>query len=120
MSRHSSRQQQAVNPLAAPSVDGLQAGREAARRDQRRRRHRDSITSGLGVLLLVGVVTGAAYVGYTIFVEQEENERVESELRRSELQQERSGNNVLDAIDELEDQPKWNGPGNPSFGVSGG
>ncbi len=120
MGRNSSPQQQPWNPLAAPSVIGLEAGREVARRNQRRRRFRDTITSGIGALVAVVVVAVAAYVGYTIFGEQQETERIESELRRAELQEQRSGDNVLDAIDELEEQPKWNGPGNPNFGVGGG
>lgn len=117
MARSSSSQQQPPNPLGAPSVIGLEGGRELARREQRRRRLRDSITSGLGALVGVSVLAAAAYVGYSIYDEQQTNDRVEADQRRAELEVERSGDGVIEAIDELEEQPRWNGPGNPSFGV---
>jgi hypothetical protein len=117
MSRNSAPRQEPVNPLAPPSVIGLEPGREIARRNQRRRRLRDSATFGVGALVAAVFVMAAAYVGYTIFDEQQSTERIESEQRRAELQEQRSGDNVLDAIDDLEDSPKWNGPGNPNFGV---
>ncbi len=120
MARNRSTQPDAPHPLAAPSVIGLEAGRTAARRNQRRRRLRDSLTSGLGALIAAAAVAVAAYVGYTIYGEQQANERLESEQRRAELDAERSGDNVRDAIDELEEQPRWNGPGNPNFGVGDG
>ena len=81
---------------------------------------RDSITSGIVALVVVAVLAVAGYIGYTIYGEQQANDRTESEQRRAELELQRSGDNVLDAIDELEEQPKWNGPGNPSFGVGDG
>jgi len=120
MARSRTSQQEVVHPLAAPSVIGLEAGREAARRNQRRRRFRDSLTSGLGALVAAAVVAVAAYVGYTIYGEHQATERFESDQRRAELQEQRSGDNVLDAIDEIEEQPRWNGPGNPNFGVGDG
>ena len=120
MGRNSSPQHQPVNPLAAPSVYGLEAGREAARRNQRRHRMRDSATSWIGALVGIAVLAALAYVGYSIYGEQQVNDRAEFELRRAQIEQERSGYNVSDAIDELEDQPIWNGPGNPNFGVGDG
>lgn len=117
MGRNSSTQPPPPNPLAAPSVVGLEAGREVARRNQRRRRLRDSATSGLGALVVAAAVAGAAFVGYTVYGDHQADERIESEQRRAEMEQQRSGDNVLDAIDELEDQPLWNGPGTPGLGV---
>lgn len=120
MARSSSSQQQTLNPLGAPSVVGLEAGREAARREQRRRRFRDSVTSGLGAVVGIAVLAAAAYVGYSIYDEQRANERLEAEERRAQTDQQGSGDDLRDAIDELEQQPKWNGPGNPNFGVGDG
>ena len=120
MGRNSSPQQQPVNPLAAPSVYGLEAGREVARRNQRRHRMRDSAASAVGALVGIAVLAAVVYVGYAIYDEQQVNDRAESELRRAQIEQERSGDNISDAIDELEEQPIWNGPGNPNFGVGDG
>ncbi len=120
MGRNSSHQQEAMNPLSSPSVVGLEAGRELARRNQRRRRMRDSATSVISALVGIAVLIAAVSIGYTIYEEQQTNDRAESELRRAELERERSGDDIHDAIDELEDQPIWNGPGNPSFGVGDG
>lgn len=106
-----------LNPLTAPAVDGLDAGRESARRSQRRRQRANSIKSFLLGMVACAVVAVAAWVGYTIYDEQQATDRLESEQRRAELQQQGSGNDLRDAITELEEAPKWNGPGNPNFGV---
>lgn len=113
MARFGRGHEDVINPLGAPHVTGLEPGRERARRQQRRRRLRNSVTSGLGVALTLAVVVAAAYVGYAIYDEQQTTERRESDLRRAEL----DDPDVRDVIDDLEVQPKWNGPGTPSFGV---
>ena len=120
MARSSSTQHQPANPLGSPSVVGLEGGRELARRQQRRRRLQHSATVAAGVVVATAVLVVAAFVGFELYQEQQVNDRAESELRRAEIAQRRSGDNVSDAIDELEEQPIWNGPGNPSFGVGDG
>lgn len=107
------RNDQAPNPLGAPHVSGLEAGRELARRQQRRRKLRNTVTSGIGAILVIGFAAGAAYVGYSIYDEQQTNERREAEQRRAELRDP----SVREVIDDLEEQPKWNGPGAPGLGV---
>jgi uncharacterized membrane protein YebE (DUF533 family) len=117
MARRTSSQQQAVNPLGPSAVVGLEAGREVARRHQRRRQMKDRIFGTAGAIVALGVVASAAYIGYTIYHETQENERLEIEQRQAEL--DRDGATILDAIDELEETPHWNGPGNPAFGIGG-
>lgn len=120
MGRNASSHQQPVNPLGSPSVVGLDAGRELARRNQRRRRVMDSAATAVAALIGVAVLTVAVYVGYSIYTEQQGNDRVESELRRAELERQAGDQDVRTIIEDLEDEPIWNGPGNPSFGVGDG
>jgi len=120
MSRNSSSHEQPLNPLGSPSVMGLEVGRELARRHQRRRRIQDSAATWMAVVIGVAVVTATVYVGYSIYDEQQTTDRVEAELRRASTEQQGSGDDVRDAIEQLQDEPVWNGPGNPSFGVGDG
>lgn len=120
MSRNSSPHQQPQNPLAAPSVVGLDVGREMARRHQRRRRFQDSAATMVAVVAGIAVLAATVYIGYSIYDEQQTSDRLEAELRRTSLEQQGSGDDVRDAIEQLQDQPVWNGPGNPTFGVGDG
>jgi hypothetical protein len=117
MARGAEPQQPAVNPLGAPSVIGLDGGREVARRRSRRRQRKDQLIRAVGAVVALGVVVAAAYVGYTIFDEQQATDRIETEQRQAEFELQGSGNDLRDAIGELEESPRWNGPGNPTFGV---
>lgn len=103
----------ASHPLASRAVVGLDAGRQAADRDRRRRRVRNRIAVTVSSLVALGVVGGAAWLGYQIYVEEQDREARERELRGGE----RTQMDIDDAIEELETSPKWNGPGNPAFGV---
>lgn len=104
-----------MNPLGPSAVVGLEGGREVARRRQRRRHLKDKTISAAGAIVAIAVVAAAAYVGYTFYVEEQASERREIEQRQAVLN--RSGEDIHDAIDELEQSPAWNGPGNPTFGV---
>lgn len=108
---------QGTNPLGPSAVVGLEGGRELARRRQRRRHLRDKSIGAAGAIIAVAVVASVAYVGYTIYDEQQASERIETEQRQAELARQRSGEGLRDVIDDLEESPVWNGPGNPTFGV---
>jgi hypothetical protein len=58
-----------------------------------------------------GVVGAAGYFGYQFFVEEQNNNSVVTEPT--------PGRSADEIIDHLEEQPRWNGPGNPTFGVGG-
>lgn len=111
------RQSQGMNPLSPSAVVGLEGGREVARRRQRRRHLKDKSIGAAGAIIAVAVVAAAAYVGFTIYDEQQASDRLETEQRQTELDRARSGDDLRDALDELEESPVWNGPGNPTFGV---
>lgn len=101
------------------AVHGLDHGRSAARRSQRRRRRSNRLMTTVLTILLLAAVGGAGWFAYTAYVEHDSNEQVETDRRVAELQQERSGRTTGDIINELEQTPAWNGPGNPTFGVGG-
>ncbi|MDW3215084.1 MAG: hypothetical protein R8G01_13860 [Ilumatobacteraceae bacterium] len=115
--RRPPEQQRAHNPLGPSAVFGLEAGREHARRRQRRSQFKDKVFGAAGAIVAMAVVASVAYVGYTIYTEQQASDRLETEQRQAELDRQGSGNDLRDAIDELENSPAWNGPGNPTFGV---
>lgn len=108
---------QPANVLGSRSVVGLEAGREVSRKQQRRRRRRDRIATSLMALIAIGAAAGAGWFGYQFFTENQATERIESDQRRAELDREGSGDDLKRAIEELEETPAWNGPGNPAFGV---
>ena len=103
--------------MGPSAVIGLEGGRELARRHQRRRQIKDKMFGMAGAIVALGVVASAAYIGYTIYEETQKNDQIEADQRQAERDRQDSGNNLNDAIDELEENPRWNGPGNPNFGV---
>ncbi len=98
-------------------VYGLEAGRDLARRGQRSRRRRNRVVRSLLTVVVIGFVGGAGWFGYTAYVEHDTNEQVENDRRVAEIEQQRIGRTTDDLIEQLEQTPAWNGPGNPTFGV---
>ena len=109
-------EQEPYNPLGSRAVAGLDHGRDVARKQQRRRRRRDRITSTITFLLVLGVVGAAAWFGYAFYQEQSTDDLLEDEFERID-EADRTGNDLDDAINQLETEGRWNGPGNPVFGV---
>jgi hypothetical protein len=115
-SKHSAVPSKAHNSAA---VHGLDLGRDAARRSQRRRRRSNRLLTTVLTILLLAAVGGAGWLAYTAYVEHDGNEQVETDRRVAEIEQERIGRTTDDIINELQQTPAWNGPGNPTFGVGG-
>lgn len=94
------------NPV---SVHGLEHGRKAARRRSGRRRLKNMIVSGVMFMVAGGVIGGAGYYLWQFYAEEQrealEDHTVVVERDPAEL------------IHDLEDNPRWNGPGAPAFGV---
>jgi len=89
-----------------PSVVGLEHGRRHAQRQMRRRRAANRVKHLAMMVVAVAAVGGLAYVGWQVYAEQDDAPSVgPTQLTPTE------------AIEKLEKQPKWNGPGNPTFGV---
>lgn len=105
--------------LPSPAVVGLDAGRDHARVLQRRRRRRDRVRNVLYVLLGLAVLGGVGYGAFIAYGDFEDDEEQERQEIRAELDANRvsTGDNVRDALDELEQQPQFNGPGVPALGV---
>lgn len=94
------------------SVVGLEAGRAAARVQARRRKRGNAARNLVTALVAVAILGGAAYVGWGVYQDQQQKD--------AELREQNDGRlTPREAIDVLEDQPAWNGPGNAVFGVGG-
>lgn len=100
-----------------PTVHGLDAGRAHARKVQRRRHRANRSLTMLFSFVAVAAVAGAGWFAYSAYYEHDANEQRETDRRVAELERQREGRTTDDIIEQLEDQPTWNGPGNPNFGV---
>jgi hypothetical protein len=105
--------------IPSPAVDGLDAGRDLARVQFRRKRRRDRIRNVFIAVIVLAVLGGFGYAGYIAYGDFADDEEVERQEIRAELDAEnpRSGDDLRDAIDTLETEPKFNGPGVPGLGV---
>lgn len=91
-----------------PSVIGLDAGRKRAQRRSSRRRFKNAVVSGATFLVVAGILGAASWFTYQFFVEEQESNPTVLLNAPSDPEQ---------VIDELVEQPRWNGPGAPAFGV---
>lgn len=117
MAGRSPRATTPVNPYLRTAVHGLDAGRSHARQAQRRRRRRNRAVTAIVSFVAAAAVGGAGWFGYSAYVEHGTNEQLETDRRVAEVERQRAGRTTDDIIDELEQTPAWNGPGNPTFGV---
>jgi hypothetical protein len=117
MSRISSRQPAPSNPNLPTAVYGLEAGHRRAQRSQRRRRRSNGIITFVLAVMAVAAVGAAGWFGYLTYVDHSDTEEVERNERVAEFERQRAGEGIADVIEDLEDSPRWNGPGNPTFGV---
>lgn len=98
------------------TVDGLDHGRTHARGLHRRKRRRERVRSGFIAVLLIALVGGGAYAAYLFYGDFESDEELERQEIRAGFDP-GTGDDLRDAIDELETTPKFNGPGVPGLGV---
>ena len=103
--------------LRQPAVHGLEAGRAHARKAQRRRHRANRAATTLLSIMAIAAVGGVGWFAYSAYVEHDTNEQQETDRRVAEIERQREGRTTDDIIDQLEAQPAWNGPGNPTFGV---
>lgn len=104
-----SGKQATQSPLLAPSVHGLDGGRQRARRRAATKRVKNAITAGVMFVLAVVAVGTAGYLAWQEFgAEQERNE-----TNRAVVVQPTDD----ELIERFENAPRWNGPGAPAFGV---
>ncbi|MAT04653.1 MAG: hypothetical protein CL424_06390 [Acidimicrobiaceae bacterium] len=94
--------------MNSPSVIGLEHGRKRAAQQARRKNRSNTMKTGVLAVLAAGSVGLAAYVGYDYY--QSEMESDSNGVTFQEV-------DPNEAIEILENQPRWNGPGNPAFGV---
>ena len=68
------------------------------------------MVSGLMFLVVGGVVSGAGYYLWQFYTDEQDRT-----LNEEPAVVDQRDTNVI--IDDLEDNPRWNGPGTPAFGV---
>jgi len=117
MTGRSQRSTPPVNHYLQTSVHGLEAGRSHARKAQRRRRRRNLVVTTLLSVVAAAAIGGAGWFAYSAYVEHDTQEQREIDRRVAEIERQRAGRTTNDIIEELEQTPAWNGPGNPTFGV---
>lgn len=105
------------NRLGPPSVFGLEGSRKLADQRNRRKRIKARFTSAVVLTIMAGVVLAVGYVGYEVYAQQRADEQLERDRRVAAIEAERAGRSTDELIDQLEDTPRWNGPGAPAFGV---
>lgn len=120
MAGHSNASTSGAHPHRPAAVHGLEAGRNLARRDHRRRRRRTRVVRGALTVMLTAALGGAGWFAYTAYVEHDANEQLETDRRVAEIEELRKDRTTDDIIEQLEQTPAWNGPGNPTFGIGDG
>lgn len=88
-------------------IDVYAAGRQRAQKHASRRRRKDTVISAALFLVAAAFVVFGGYIGWEIYLASNDENDGNGPERRSPEQ----------VIEQLEDQPKWNGPGAPAFGV---
>lgn len=97
----------------SPSVIGLEHGRELARKQSKRRNRSNAIKTGVLTVMAVAAVGTAAWAGYDYWQAEQQREADERNPGQYDM-------DPREAIEILEEQPAWNGPGNATFGVGDG
>ena len=105
------------NTRLQPSVHGLDAGRAHARKVQRKRHRANRAATSLLTIMAIAAVASAGWFAYSAYIEHDSTQQLETDRRVAEIQQDRQGRTTDDIIEQLEETPRWNGPGNPTFGV---
>lgn len=96
----------------SPSVIGLEHGRLHAAKQSKRRSRSNAIKTGTLAVLAAGSLGLAGYAFYGYY-ESEQQREADERPAPSDMDE-------REAIEILENQPRWNGPGNATFGIGGG
>jgi len=94
--------------LAPATVEGLEHGQKRARRRAARRRRKNTITTWFVISIMAGIVGVAGYYGWQFYQDEQQQHLNDGEIQKR---------TPHEALDILQNQPQWNGPGNPNFGV---
>jgi hypothetical protein len=105
------------NPRLQPAVHGLDAGRAHARKVQRKRHRANRALTSMLTIIAIAAVGAAGWFAYSAYIDHDSNQQLQTDRRVTEIEQERQGRTTGDIIEQLQETPAWNGPGNPTFGV---
>lgn len=100
-----------TSPTHSPvSVPGLEHGRAHARRQARRRRAANRVASILVFAVIAGGLGTAGYYLWQFYADEQREATDDTPAPDTDP-------STVELIEQLEDTPRWNGPGAPAFGV---
>ncbi len=102
------------------AVYGLDAGRAQARRSNRARQFRSRLLTLTMTAILLAGVAGAAWVGYQAYVDHSRKAEQEHQQGVQEWERKHAEQSMDDVIDDIEEDPVFNGPGAPRLGLAPG
>jgi hypothetical protein len=116
----------ARSPRPSPHIYGGQAvyGLDVAHAHADRARHRrrlwnQAVTVAAAIVVAVGIVAGI-WIGYEVYLEHTKDAQIEHQLGVEEQARRNAKRTVVDVIEELQQEPTFNGPGAPVFGLGPG
>lgn len=101
----------------SPRVIGLEDVGKHAKGQRRRKRLRNRVRSGFLGALGLTLIGAGAWIGYAFYSDYQDREEAERERRVSVLERERADETMIDVIEELQTEPRFNGPGVPALGI---
>ena len=111
-------------PRPAPHVYGGQAVygldiavAHASRRRGRRRLWNQAVTLVTAIVVAAGVVAGM-WFGYQVYLEHTKDAEIEHQQGVDEMARLNAEKTVVDVIDDLEQEPTFNGPLAPDLGLA--
>ena len=100
------------------AVYGLDLGRAQARRSNRMRQLRSRVLMLTMTLVLLAGLAGAAWVGYQTYLDHSRKAEQEHQQGVEEWERKHAEQSIDDVIDDIEEDPVFNGPGAPKLGLA--
>ena len=100
------------------AVYGLDLGRAQARRSNRMRQLRSRLLTLTMILVLLAGAAGAAWVGYQAYLDHSRKAEQEHQQGVEAWERKHAEQSIDDVIDDIEEDPVFNGPGAPRLGLA--
>ena len=103
---------------ATQAVYGLDVARAHARRSSRVRQVWNRIvTVALTIAVVLGLA-GAAWLGYQVYLDHSQKAEIEHQQGVEQWERKHAEESIDDVIDDIEQDPVFNGPGAPDLGLA--